>query len=1492
MSYTGGSITLDQGLNAFEIATGNLLTNVQPGDYLEIDGVIGTVATIDSSTTGTLVLPWAGESKADYADYLFNSTKASVAIQLVFDSEITDSDPGDGRLRFDDTVSNTVAWIYISDEDRFANIIREWVDALGNSSSDVKGRLRLVSTDNPSRWAEFDVTDVPTDDTGYKKIPVTSVLITDQFDNDEVLTLFFSPTGDKGETGTDGADGVDGGAGADGADGVDGVTTALRMVFSTNTADSDPGDGKLKANSNDFTAVTMLYVDNSDGLSSDISDWLDSLDDVDAVIRGTLRIVLSNDQTQWIEFLIDGDITDGVGYRKIPVQYVDHNGTFNLDADISITFARAGKDGTAGADGSDGSDGTDGADGADGVDGEDGNTPALQLLFSTDINDTDPTAGFFKFNHGTMSSVTLIFMDVLDKFTSSIVNWIDALDNSDSDIRGNLRFTRLDDPSYWVEFFINDDIITAGSEYRKIPVQYIASNGEFDDLMEFGVTFSRTGDRGTDGVDGINGTNGADFDVTSLSGTSTSNVEIGTGSKNFATQDGKLWVLGQRLRATSPAGDKVMEGPLTAYSPGSITLNVDLTVGSGFQSEWNITYTGERGQAGVDGNDGFQSGTKLQFSTNTTEEDPGAGFFRLNDADPELADKIFISTVDYIGSDIILWISMLSESTTSSNRGLLRLEVFENPDSFLQYKVISGVIDHTDYWEIPVEFVGAADAFSDLDVTIANFTRTGDKGVDGSGAGDVVGPDGGVTDGHVVVWDTTTGKAIKSAGFYPMPLSYLDTDGTLAANSDVKIASQKAVKTYVDTTASNLQSRSRVRAATTANITIATDLNAGDTIDTVTLAAGNLVLVKDQTNVYENGIYVVGPSPARFGQFDTFDEHPGTLVTVQEGADNADTIWICTSNVGGVIDTNDIVFTEISIFGALLSANNLSDLTDVGAAQVNLNLEMNVDVQAWDADLDALAALAATAGMLSRTGAGAFAVRTLTAPAAGITISNGTGAAGNPTWALANDLAALEGLASTGFSVRTATDTWAQRSVAGTSNEITVTNGDGVSGNPTISLPSTVDLAASDKALTVRDNDFSIKDDGDLTKILQFQLSGITTATTRTLTAPDASGTIALTSDLTSGYQPLDGDLTALAALASTGIIARTASDTYAPRTITGPAAGITVTNGNGVSGNPTLALANDLAALEGLASTGLAVRTASDTWAQRSVAGTASEITVTNGDGVSGNPTISFPSVVNLVTNTRDFYVRGSDTFIFNNAGTQYATFNSESLSAARTFTFPDTSGTLVISSDLTQLTPVGTVTAYGGTAAPTGWLLCYGQNVSRTTYAALFTAIGTTFGVGDGSTTFTLPDLRGRVIAGQDDMGGVSANRLTGLSGGINGDTLGGTGGVESHVLTDAELSSHSHATNPAAVNAANVNIDHNHGFYSVLKTNTSGGGGLDRIDALNTTSGTFEVTDVTGAAGMTAHTHSVDVANTTSTTTGSDTAHNNVQPTIILNYIIYTG
>ena len=138
----------------------------------------------------------------------------------------------------------------------------------------------------------------------------------------------------------------------------------------------------------------------------------------------------------------------------------------------------------------------------------------------------------------------------------------------------------------------------------------------------------------------------------------------------------------------------------------------------------------------------------------------------------------------------------------------------------------------------------------------------------------------------------------------------------------------------------------------------------------------------------------------------------------------------------------------------------------------------------------------------------------------------------------------------------------------------------------------------------------------------------------------------------------------------------------------------------------------------------------------------------------------------------------------------------------------------------------PIGAMFIWLTDTAPNGWLLCYGQEISRVNYGKLFALIGTTFGNGDGVNTFNLPDLRGRIPVGQDDMGGVSADRVTNAQ----ADTIGGSEGAENHTLTIAETPSHNHTIKAGCTGTVADDIDKFEGTATDenMSTTSIGGGG----------------------------------------------------------------
>ncbi|MGE0701282.1 MAG: phage tail protein [Hyphomicrobiaceae bacterium] len=321
----------------------------------------------------------------------------------------------------------------------------------------------------------------------------------------------------------------------------------------------------------------------------------------------------------------------------------------------------------------------------------------------------------------------------------------------------------------------------------------------------------------------------------------------------------------------------------------------------------------------------------------------------------------------------------------------------------------------------------------------------------------------------------------------------------------------------------------------------------------------------------------------------------------------------------------------------------------------------------------------------------------------------------------------------------------------------------------------------SGTGITVGDAAFTLQDTDDVTRQAKFDLGGITSGQTRTLTVPNASGTLMLAD----------------------------AAQTVTNKTISGANNSLTVRLANDVSG--TLPIANG--------GTG---------------AGTASGAL----DALGLELVSQAEAEAGVATTARRWTAQRVKQSVVANAA----------------------SGV-----------PVGTVIDYVGSTEPTGWLFLRGGTIgdassgasqranadTATLFTLLWNSMSNTEAPVSGGRganaaadfaahkTITLPDARGRVIAGQDDMGGTSANRLTGQSGGVNGDDLGATGGAETHTLTTTEMPSHTHSI-------------------------SAQGGSLGSTQGLSDTPNNSPTQRNTGSS-------------------GGGQAHNNVQPTLVLNKII---
>jgi microcystin-dependent protein len=211
--------------------------------------------------------------------------------------------------------------------------------------------------------------------------------------------------------------------------------------------------------------------------------------------------------------------------------------------------------------------------------------------------------------------------------------------------------------------------------------------------------------------------------------------------------------------------------------------------------------------------------------------------------------------------------------------------------------------------------------------------------------------------------------------------------------------------------------------------------------------------------------------------------------------------------------------------------------------------------------------------------------------------------------------------------------------------------------------------------------------------------------------------------------------------------------------------------------------------------------------------------------------------------------------------------------------------------------LTPTGSISQYGGASAPTGWLICDGSELPIASYTALYNVLTTTGTVfpygantngsgGAGSTHFRVPNLKGRVAVGRD-------------SSQTEFDVLGETGGAKTHTLTTSEMPSHGHSVSVNNAGSHSHTVDggaHAHTLPARESSNTNAHShsGSRLAESPSNGSTNDEISTTNGAYGDGSHSHNVSTVGdhghtVNQSNAGSDAAHNNLQPYIVLNYII---
>ena len=499
--------------------------------------------------------------------------------------------------------------------------------------------------------------------------------------------------------------------------GATGMMGGISMQYSTTTTDSDPGAGFIRFNNTSLNSASLLYIDDSDG-TNDISAWVATWDDSNSANAGFLTIAGNpNSSSPLVIFKVTG-LTDASGYTKVNVTYVAGSTSISNNAEVSVNFSPSGDVAQAG----------------------------LYFKFDDGTSDTDPGAGEIAFNHGTVGSVTILYIDDADQNGVTVSSFIQSFDDStDASNKGFIKIQKRGTPSTYAIYKVSG-ATTNASGYTKVPVTHVVSNGTYSASDDLDLFFTQTGTAGFSGLHLVfdNGTSNADPGAGEIAfnhGTPASVTVLYVDDADQNSTDISAFVQSWDDSTDAVKGYVRIEkrGTPTTYAlykvnaavtdeSGWTQVPVAYVAGSGSFSngdslDVNFTKNGDLGAA---------AGIHLTYSTTTTDSDPGSGVIRFNNSTLGSATIAYIDDADADGADIEALVLSWDDSTNTSLRGTITMRKRTNPSIYAIWNITGASTDASGYSKLALTYVTGTGSFTNNDAVALHFTRTGDQGSDAS----------------------------------------------------------------------------------------------------------------------------------------------------------------------------------------------------------------------------------------------------------------------------------------------------------------------------------------------------------------------------------------------------------------------------------------------------------------------------------------------------------------------------------------------------------------------------------------------------------------------------------------------------------------------------------------------------------------------------------------------------------------------------------------